>query len=224
MPNDFILRQEELVENPTARLPVCLVLDVSGSMAGEPIRELQSGVETFFAAVLEDEVAQYSAEVAIVTFGGTVDLALDFASIQRQQIPSLKATGSTPMGKAIEQALRVLEARKAEYKNAGVDYFQPWLVLMTDGSPTDDIAKAKGLINDQVNGKKLAVFAIGIGNGADMSTLATLSGGRAAMKLKGLSFQEFFVWLSASVSRVSQSTPGDKVSLDTSAMSSWASV
>ena len=222
MPNDFILRQEELVENPTARLPVCLVLDISGSMAGDPIKELQFGVETFFAEVLADEVAQYSAEVSIVTFGGAVELALDFAPIQRQEIPLLSATGSTPMGEAIEQALLVLDTRKTEYKNAGVDYFQPWLVLMTDGAPTDDITKARGLINDLANNKKLAVFAIGVGNSADMKTLALLSGGRAAMKLKGLCFREFFVWLSASVSRVSLSTPGDKVVLDTNAMLTWA--
>ena len=47
MSDEFIVRQQELVENPTARVPVCLVLDVSGSMAGAPIQELQEGVKVF---------------------------------------------------------------------------------------------------------------------------------------------------------------------------------
>ena len=42
--NNDLLRMEDLVNNPTARVPVCLCLDVSGSMDGEPIRELNDGV------------------------------------------------------------------------------------------------------------------------------------------------------------------------------------
>ena len=35
--NLMILRQEDLLTNPTTRLPICLCLDVSGSMDGAPI-------------------------------------------------------------------------------------------------------------------------------------------------------------------------------------------
>lgn len=58
MNDELFLRQEELVENPTARLPVCLVLDTSASMTGAPINELQEGVNTFFTELLGDEVAK----------------------------------------------------------------------------------------------------------------------------------------------------------------------
>ena len=40
---DNLLRRKDLVENPTARVPVCLCLDVSGSMSGDPINELNCG-------------------------------------------------------------------------------------------------------------------------------------------------------------------------------------
>lgn len=222
MNDDLILRQEELVENPTARLPVCLVLDTSASMTGAPITELQEGVNTFFAQLLADDVAKYSAEVAVVTFGGNVDMVVDFAAVTRQTVPSLTAGGMTPMGEAVEKALELLRTRKEEYKRAGVDYYQPWLVIMTDGAPTDNISKASRLVDELVRGKKLAVFAIGIGKDADMNELAKLSGGRPPLKLKGLEFGQFFLWLSASVARVSQSVPGNKVDLDP--VAAWASV
>ncbi len=222
MGNELILRQEELVENPTARLPVCLVLDTSASMTGSPIKELQEGVNIFFQELLGDEVAKYSAEVAIVTFGGQVEMPVDFAAVTSQAVPSLKAGGMTPMGEAVEKALGLLDTRKDEYKRAGVDYYQPWLVLMTDGSPTDSIARARQLVDQLSKEKKLAVFAIGVGNDADMNELGKLSGGRGALKLNGLEFNKFFLWLSASVARVSQSVPGNKVDLDP--VSAWASV
>lgn len=224
MQEEYVLRQEDLVENPTARVPICLVLDISGSMSGEPIRELQEGVQMFFNAIRQDEVAQYAAEICIVTFGDTARKALDFMSIERQDVPTLVASGTTPMGQATSMALDLLDARKEDYKRAGVDYFQPWMVIMTDGEPTDDIGMAASRIGPLVAGKKLTVFPIGIGAGANLQRLAELSPGRPPRRLKGLNFKEFFVWLSRSVSRVSQSTPGEAITLDVAGIDAWATV
>jgi uncharacterized protein YegL len=217
---EFILRQEELFENPDPRIPICLVLDVSGSMIGAPIAELQDGVEQFFGAIRGDEVARSSAEISIVTFGSEVEIALDFRAIDSQIVPDLEASGLTPMGRAVETALDLLEARKAEYRNAGVDYYQPWLVLMSDGHPTDAIDRAAARIDALAEGRKLTVFPIAIG-GADTQVLSRLGGGRSALRLQGLKFAEFFQWLSRSVARVSQSTPGERVSLP-EGLESWA--
>lgn len=224
MNEEFIIRQQELVENPTPRVPICLVLDVSGSMCGEPIEELQEGVRMFFNAIQEDDVARYAAEIAIVTFGGVARKALDFLAINRQEVPTMYADGTTPMGEAMDLALDLLEVRKMEYRNAGVDYYQPWMVLMTDGAPTDSIDSAARRINELVKTKKLAVFPIAIGGEANTSELARLSPNRPPLKLKGLNFREFFLWLSRSVSRVSQSTPGESVNLDMDGIKEWGQV
>ena len=55
-----------------------------------------------------------------------------------------------------------------------------------------------------------------------MNILARFSPGRPPLKLKGLNFREFFTWLSKSVSKVSQSTPGDVVPLDVEGLKGWA--
>jgi len=224
MNEEFIIRQQELVENPTPRVPICLVLDVSGSMSGQPIDELQEGVRMFFDAIREDDVAQYAAEIAIVTFGGVARKALDFFAINRQEVPTMYAEGSTPMLEALDLALDLLEARKTEYRNAGVDYYQPWMVLMTDGMPDSSIDSAANRISELVRSKKLTVFPIAIGEGANTVELARLSPNRPPLRLKGLNFREFFLWLSRSVSRVSQSTPGESVTLDTDGIKAWGQV
>lgn len=224
MDEKYILRQEDLVENPTARVPICLVLDVSGSMAGAPIRELNEGVRLFFDAIRADDVALYAAEICIVTFGASVTKVLDFMSVEHQLIPTLTADGSTPMGAGVIFGLDLLEARKEDYKRAGVDYFQPWMVVMTDGEPTDEITAAASRINSLVSAKKLTVFPIGIGEGANMAKLSTLSPIRPPLRLQGLNFREFFMWLSRSVSRVSQSMPGESVELDVAGIQAWGKV
>ena len=160
-----LLRLQDLVNNPTTRVPVCLCLDTSGSMGRvvggdiketgqqiykdgqmwdvvtggiSAIDELVEGVKTFYQELRSDEVARYSAEVCVVTFGGTApQLIVDFANINRQpELPPLIADGDTPMGEAVNLALNCLEKRKREYQEKGVDYYQPWLVLMTDGTPS----------------------------------------------------------------------------------------
>lgn len=249
-----LLRKEDLVNNPTARVPVCLCLDTSGSMARvvdgniqqtgrqiyrdgqiwnvvtggvSAIDELTEGVKAFYEELRNDEVAQYSAEVCIVTFGGTApQLIMDFANIDRQPpLPALIADGDTPMGEAVNMALDCLEKRKQEYRDKGVDYFQPWLVLMTDGAPNGSEEALNLAINRTaglVHTKKLTVFPIGIGAEADMSTLARFSPERQPLRLKGMNFKEFFQWLSQSVSRTSMSMPGESVSLDVEGIKGWA--
>lgn len=221
---DLIIRQKELVENPTPRVPICLVLDASGSMTGLPIAELNDGIHQFFNAVKNDETARYAADIAMVTFGGVVKHLLDFSDIERQQVPLIEAEGGTPMGEAVTLALDLLEQRKQEFSDAGVDYYQPWMVLMTDGHPTDDIAVASARSSDMVERRKLTVFPIAIGDAASMQALEQFSPKREPLRLKGLAFEEFFEWLSMSVSRASQSTPGDDVPLDTGGIKGWASL
>ena len=217
---------EDLFDNPTPRVSVALCLDCSGSMMGEPINELNAGVKTFYQAIDEDEIARFSAEICIVTFG-PAKLEADYATLDvRPQPPVLSASGNTPMGEAVKISLDSLERRKELYKESGVDYYQPWLVLMTDGKPYGGSLE---LLNQQINrvagmveAGKLVLFPIGIGSEADMGTLQRFSPKRPPLRLQGLKFSEFFSWLSKSVSRVSQSTPGDKVTLDLEGIRGWA--
>ncbi|MGX3012147.1 vWA domain-containing protein [Helicobacter sp. 23-1044] len=225
MSNDLI-RIEDLVNNPTARIPICLCLDTSSSMAGAPINELNEGVKMFYNAIANDEMAVHSAEICVVTFGyNGFECLVDFSSLNVQKnSPTLIANGLTPLGEAVNLGLDLLDKRKDEYKNRGVDYYQPWMVLMTDGAPNgdeDELRRAISCCVEQVNERRLTIFPIGIGPYADMNVLAQFSPKRPPLRLKGLSFNKFFEWLSKSISAVSASMPGDNVKLDIEGIKGW---
>jgi uncharacterized protein YegL len=220
------VRTEDLLLNPTNRIPIALCLDVSNSMNGAPISELNGGVELFFDALRADPIANASAEVAIVTFSDHAQIAVDFQGLDKMgQAPKLTTSGSTDLGGGVTLALDALEARKREYQAAGVDYFEPWLVLMTDGAPTTTTHQqaAPRVCQMEVQGK-LVVFPIIIGTGVDMSVLTQFSTKRPPLRLQGLNFRQFFVWLSQSVVRVSQSRPGEKVQLDLDGIKDWGTL
>jgi len=137
--------------------------------------------------------------------------------------PNLSAKGGPPRGEAVNLALEILEKRKGEYRSKGVDYYQPWLILMTDGMPDSMAALETPIAKtcELINSKKLTIFPIGIGENADMNVLARFSPKRPPLRLQGLKFKEFFAWLSQSVSRTSQSTPGESVKLDVDGIKGW---
>ena len=227
MSGNIDIRLEDLVSNPTTRIPVAVCADTSGSMAGEPIDELNAGIRMFYDEIKKDETALYSCEICVISFGGnTPALAQDYAGIDlAPEPPVLRASGRTPMGEAVMMALDKLECRKKEYQDAGVDYFQPWLVLLSDGHPNGDPAVLKQAMDrtaQMVNSGKLTVFPIAIGYEASMEVLSRFSPKRPPLRLQGLKFRELFQWLSKSVARTSQSMPGEVVKLDYEGIKSWA--
>lgn len=218
---------EDLVENPTPRVPVALCIDTSMSMAGARIRELVAGVNQFYAAIDEDDDAHDAAEVCIVEFNSHARVVQEFASIERlRRITSVPTDGRTHLGEGVNLALDALEERKKLYSDNGVLYYQPWLVLMTDGAPNGDRAaldRAVRRVADLLAARKLSIFPIGIGPDADMNVLARFSPpGSRPQRLRGLNFREFFEWLSKSVSRVSRSSPGGAPpKIDLSGLDGW---
>jgi len=219
------INEEELANNPAARVPVCLCLDLSGSMQGTKLTELQKGVELFFEAIKEDELAVDAAEIAIVGFNNQATCLLDFAPIDMQSVPKLSAGGGTYMGEGVNLALEKLEERKSLYRKLGIQYYQPWIVLMTDGEANgsrSELSAAMEKTTRLVNERKLTVFPIAIGSQADMQTLKGFSPSRDPLRLEGLRFGEFFQWLSQSISRTSVSNPGESVDLPSP--KGWASL
>ena len=201
---------DNFADNPEPRCPCVLLLDTSGSMSGAAIRQLNDGVQAFRQELLMDPLATKRVEVAIVTFG-PVSVESDFHTVANFHPRELIANGDTPIGAAIEKGIDMIANRKQDYKQHGVSYYKPWLILITDGSPTDSWTEAASKIKNGEAVKSFAFFAIGVDN-ADMGALKQLSA-REPIKLRGHMFREFFMWLSASMKMVSSKNPGTNVNL-----------
>lgn len=215
----------EFADNSDPRCPVVLVLDCSDSMVeprpGEdrtPLEALNGGLDTLVRELNRDPLAKRRVEVSVVAFGTEVSPATDFATVDNLVLPTLVKSGVTSMGQAVNVALDAVEERKRTYKANGVQYYRPWILLITDGLPTDDIGEAARRVREAEDKKSAAFFAVGV-EGADMDKLGELSV-RAPLALAGLKFDELFQWLSASQSRVSASQPGDAVAMPSPA--GWA--
>lgn len=209
-------------ENPEPRCPCVLLLDVSGSMKGQPVDELNQGIRVFKDELMADEMAAKRVEVAIVTFG-PVQTATEFQTADVFEAPVLEARGDTPIGAAIEAGLALLDQRKQAYRRNGIAYYRPWIFLITDGGPTDYWKAAADKVKAGEAANHFSFFSVGV-EGARFDILSQI-GTREPLKLKELRFRDLFVWLSKSLGSVSKSAVGDKVELENPATpSGWASV
>jgi uncharacterized protein YegL len=214
---------DDFALNPEPRCPCLLLLDVSGSMAGEPITELNEGLKAFRDELVADPLASKRVEVACITFG-PVHVATGFETASVFQPPWLRATGETPMGAAINSGVELVRLRKETYRSNGIAFYRPWIFLITDGAPTDSWKDSALKVKDGEASKAFAFFSVGV-KGANMEILKQISV-REPLKLKGLRFRGLFQWLSNSMKSISRSTPGDEVPLKnpTEGPDGWASI
>lgn len=211
----------EFAENPEPRCPCVLLLDTSGSMQGASIDELNRGLQAFRDELFSDSLTMKRVEIAVVTFG-PVSVLQDFTTADQFCPPQLEASGDTPFGAAISRGLTLLKNRKEILRGNGIKLFRPWIFLMTDGAPTDNWQHLPQVIRAGEENKSFSFFALGVG-GANFEILRQIAV-REPLKLSGVRFKEFFLWLSASLKNVSRSTPGDTVSIPDYKPYGWADV
>jgi uncharacterized protein YegL len=232
---------EERIEIANPQQPHCavvLLLDTSGSMGGEKISLLNEGVKGFKKDIVGDEtegikgdeLAAKRVDLAVITFGQGVNVLHEFSSVADFDSPTLTADGYTPMGEAIIKAADLVEQRKQQYKAQGIDYFRPWIFLITDGEPTDmqpgdskwnEVVKR---VHEGEAGKKFMFFAVAV-EAANAELLKQIAPpNRPPVRLKGNKFREMFQWLSKSQSKVSASKVGEQVALENPVAAGWGEV
>ena len=152
------------------RLPVVLLLDVSGSMQGAKIDSLYDAtcdmIDTFVGAQIKEQ----SIDVAIITFGKEIKLHTPYTPVkelQAQGIPRFEADGMTPMGTAIRMAKDMIEDKSVTPSRI----YRPAVVLVSDGEPNDDWRSAVACFINDGRSSKCQRFAIAIGDEADRGVL-----------------------------------------------------
>jgi uncharacterized protein YegL len=70
MSDPFLSQPIDAPANPSLRFPIALCLDVSSSLQGEPIAELNGGLAELYEAIRNDSLAAASAQIGVFAFAG----------------------------------------------------------------------------------------------------------------------------------------------------------
>ena len=201
-------------DNAEDRCLCVLVLDTSFSMNGDPINKLNNGLINFGEYLKKKNSTRYSVEVCIVSFNSTVNCVQEPALVDNLTNTSsfpLKAKGSTKLVDGVRLAIKKVDERKKYYKNKGLNYYRPWIVLMTDGYPDagQNITALSQEIEEGQKNKKFAFLPMGV-EGADETLLKKISTKEfPPIPIDWQKFDEVFKWLSNSFDSISNSNGKD---------------
>lgn len=206
---DYDSLDEDLLDDPVQRLPICFCLDLSGSMRKyNKFEYLKEALKIFSESILSDAKARDSAEVAVIAFNDECKVIRDFSRLKETiTISDVVPKNQTLISNAINKALQLLDSRKKEYFQTGVEYYQPWLVIISDGLPGDDCTDVKKKILELEANRKLTVFSIPIIpsqiEGAKKKAVTEFMDGFSSQKSQPVDSEkisELFRWFSKSAS------------------------
>jgi uncharacterized protein YegL len=219
----------EQARNKDQKCPVVLLLDTSGSMAGMPIEELNKALVQIKEDILNDTMLSNRLELGIVAFDddARVERPIDLISPDTD-LPILNIGGVTNLVSGMNKAIELVTDRKNFYKSNGEQYYRPFIVLFTDGAPTntaDEIDELDQNIQKLSDEKRFIFLPFGV-DGADMQLLAKLAAQSADERLKNIGtafamkdvskFTEVFQFVSASISGIMEKGGTQAVQLPTS--------
>ena len=147
------------------RVPVSvgIVLDTSGSMAGEKIAHARSTIERFLDRLLNPDD-----EVFLSGFSNRVDLIQDW-TIHRTAVSAalrrIRAAGGTAMYDAVLEGVTIAEGGRNQKKA---------LVLISDGNDTTSEASARE-VQRVVRETEVLIYAVGIEGQAEPTMAAPIS-------------------------------------------------
>jgi Ca-activated chloride channel family protein len=163
------------LERERAPLAVVLVVDVSGSMQGEPLAHVIKSAE-----ILADLLGERD-QLAIVTFATHAGVRCGLTTVDaagraqcHRALQALTADGNTNLHGGLELAAGVLMTAPAGLRRV--------MVVMSDGRPNVGLAVAAHLAS-YVAGLRLAVSSLGFGLSHDenvLDAIATAGSGRYA--------------------------------------------
>lgn len=168
--------QHKALEGDRAPLAVALVLDTSGSMAGEPIEHVLRSAEILLELLTERD------QLAIVVFNNTAGVRCGLTScndegrkLVRAALTGVVADGGTNMHGGMEIGAAVLMTAPAGLRRA--------MVVLSDGQPNVGLSSASQLAQYTSTLRPIGVSTLGFGlhHSEDVLTaIATAGSGRYA--------------------------------------------
>lgn len=187
------------------RLPIYFLIDVSESMVGEPILQVEEGLAAIIHALKTDPYAMETVWVSVIVFAGQAKTLVPLQEVVLFYPPRFPIGSGTSLSKGLGHLM--YELRKNTVKNTYEQKgdWKPIVFLLTDGAPTDDTVSA--IAEWKQNWQKSAnMIAISFGSEADTASLGELTEHVLAFKNTDINaYKQFFKWVTASIKTSSES-------------------
>lgn len=184
-------------------LPIYFLVDVSESMIGTPIEEVQNGMRTIIQNLRVDPYALETVFVSILAFAGKATVLSPLTELYKFYPPTFPIGGGTSLGAGLDLLMSCIDKDIQPTTMETKGDWKPIVFLFTDGVPTDSYSSAIKKWNASYR-NRCNLVAVSLGNDADTLTLAQLTDNVLILKKTDAeSFNQFFKWVTASIKTTS---------------------
>lgn len=194
--------------NSQPRQQCTVVVDLSGSMMGKPLDELNQGLKEFYKGIQDDAEALNRVETMIVGFGSEFKVLREFDTLGDEAAPEItECLGGTVFCPSITYAIQECEKKRMEFKGQGITTGKPVIIFISDGEAWDtgELPAMGEQIRILMDNRKIFFQAFGVED-ANLDQLNLISHPKVPAKHIGTSenFAALFRKLSASITEKSK--------------------
>ena len=192
------------------RLPIYFLIDISESMVGEPIQQVEEGISTIIQALKTDPNALESVWISIIVFAGQSKTLVPLQEIISFYPPKFTIGGGTSLSKGLGHLMFELRKNQVLTTPENKGDWKPIVFLFTDGVPTDD---SKTAISEwKQNWQRTAnMVDVSFGNETDTKLLGELTENVLSFKnTDSESYKQFFRWVTDSIKTSSESVENNQ--------------
>ena len=158
--------------------PFYICLDVSASMAGEPIESINRQMPLLRSAVGEDPAVAEIIRLGIVTFSDVARSVLPLCDLSLvEAVPEVSAQGRTSYVAVFDHLRQAIEDDYQKSRSTGDRWYRPAVIFISDGRPTDETERWKASLaklTDPTWRRRPNILAFGFGE-ADPEVLSTVT-------------------------------------------------
>ncbi len=195
------------------RLPIFFLLDISESMIGPGISQIERCMEAIVETLRGDPHALETVHLSVLAFAGKADALTPLTDLASFYPPRLPIGSGTSLGEGLSCLMEQIDKNVRRRSQTQRGDYKPVVYLMTDGRPTDryDDPLQRWM---ETYAKRASVIAVALGDKADTGALKSLTDEVFLFdESKAESYGELARWVSASISIQSQGVDSGTVSL-----------
>ena len=199
------------------RLPIYFLIDVSESMVGDTIEQVQDGMETIIRELRTDPYALETVWISVIVFAGKAKTIAPLQEVISFYPPKFTVGSGTLLSVGLGHLMYELRKNIVPTTLEQKGDWKPVVFLFTDGVPTDSPRDVRGVIDEwKRNWARAAnLVAVAFGNHTDNNTLGELTENVLRFdNANAESYKTFFKWVTNSIKTSSLSVENNSTGFE----------